>query len=209
MGYADEHYVLHETTHPPAPVWAPTPGVPIVARMLAYSFGALMLFTVILAFAGQPPPDIPASPASWHTYTSPTGFTLPYPTDWHLSEKDEGAEDGVVFELPPGDQVRVLAIPIDIPDGADPNEIDQSLASRLGEEFDAFVPTGTATTTAGDLHLFSFSASRKWRTHLMKGAWVTRVFPRCALVLIATAPEEGWPPMQTILTHMVEQAAYP
>ncbi len=205
----------------PIPVWAPNPGVPIVSRLLAYLFAALMLYTIAqtihVSYTGRKP-DIPAPPKEWETFTSVDGCTLPYPAHWATAKKPVETRKGdemleqAVFALSSDGQVLVsmllFTFPQDVGYGTLDN-IDQGIEQDSREHFADFTKTeATGLQVEGAGRTFNFTGEDR-RKLPMAGGWVIVPDGRRVLCLRAVGPREAWSTMAGVLTHMANGFARP
>jgi len=208
-----------------APVWAPNPGVPVIARVLAYIFGGLMLLTIIISiynfFFRSPIPDIPPNPARWQTFSA-DGVQIPYPESWYVSLSAETDGDVTVqviyFSLldTPNDRIKedynfkvrikmklfevsgeVSSLAVDVIDSD--NEIK---LSRQYQEF-RVVSDGKSLSGKGKVYTYLIPGVDM----PMYGEWILIPKGRRILCLYANAPEAARQTMQEILYHMAENAS--
>jgi len=215
-----------ESAAPVLPVWSPNPEVPLVARLLAYTFGGLMLLTLIAYLWTPQAPDIPPLVSTWAAYRTQSGLTLPYPDRWAVTPLPSKGDDRVIFTLmpvPPGTdipmtEVQILAI-------AEPGErapgyleIDranrgleedfiahfQDLQAKYPRQYRGFAWQGTeglSPTRRG--RVFTFTNDKRPVT----GGWIIVTRGRYLIRLIAFAPTAGWDAMKVILIQMAQQLA--
>ncbi|MHB9025598.1 MAG: RING finger protein [Armatimonadota bacterium] len=198
----------HEESTPPAhtPIWAPNPGVPIVARILAYTFGLLMLLVTYQTFARERPPDSAPIPGKWSSFESAQGMTIPYPEGWFVAE--DTRENVVRLMLMPGSPVRV-----DILSAESRNESVQLTPEMIRPGFEeklqqikGYEPQTGVTTddTALEMHAFRFVTRGPRGSLAMSGAWTMRARDQQVLILVATAPREGWQTTERIFSHIAD-----
>jgi len=190
-----------------APVWAPNPGVPPVARVLAYAFGALLALTVLLSLIIERPPDRPIPPARWATYTAPDGLTLRYPAGWRVRTESQGQSRTILFTQQPHSPVMVQAMTVTLA-----REIDAAarafIATAVEHSLRADYPDFTPTTSDSDLHRFT-CAARGANPLPLAGGWTLRTDGARAVVLLALTPASGWPAMEPILATMQKNLTFP
>jgi len=197
---------------PSTPVWAPTPGVPIIARLLAYAFAALMLVAMALSFLAKRPQNLPFPPQKWEYYHSEQGSIVPYPASWHLVHQTKKGNDQP-------DVVRVL-----FPDGWDENntdiiilsytlpqqgntEIDSSkvldrLESLRQTRFssDNYVISATdASVAPNNLHSFTLTGKHQ---QIKSGNWLLLLKDNHFTYIESVTPVDGKQVMDTIVTQM-------
>jgi len=194
------------------PVWAPNPGVPVIARMLAFIFGGLMLLTVFATCLTPRAPDIPPIPnaeTDWRRLDTKNGCVLYYPRGWIPEPQSDGEQFNMQFSLCPGSLVQVTAIL----EEATPNteylatdQINSRLEADLQDKLDNFTLTeGTLTTIAANGRAFTFTKYNR----PMSGAWVIQPEGRFLLCLIGFAPRDGWEATQIIISQMATKAVCP
>jgi hypothetical protein len=196
------------------PLWAPTPGVPLLARVLSYCFAGAMVLTIIASCGSWRPISLPSPPTAWKTFTSSHGYTIPYPSDWRAVDSTEYGGDDDLLTLDPGTPVQVLISPeeLDAPAaGRRLANIEQQLAEGLdGSEFGVhdYQPTGVRGAT-GEHYFTGYIVDKhnempfRTRHVAVEGLWTVRGVGHTALVVIAFAPVQGWETMAGIVTHML------
>jgi hypothetical protein len=204
------------------PIWAPTPGVPVVARILAYTFAALLTLAVLMSFLVRRPPDLPVPPAKWDQYKSTMGYVLPYPAEWVKQgpvKKQEWNGELVQFFMPTiGNPLTALfCLAIDVDANTEDQNIARELATQLGavreKRFttagsNAF--TGYLTNDAPDadpagLHTFTFRTTR--RGQAMTGAWCLLRRGHRFVYLEGMAPAAGKGVMDAMVTQIAKATA--
>ena len=202
---------MEQGTGSTVPVWAPNPGVPIMARILAYTFGGLMLLTFIANCMTKPAADIPKFPKAWEVLQLP-GCGVPYPQGWHLSpqEVQQGSailSHHLVTLLPAQvSPVRVEVIAQEIPTNMMPSTVvhllnegvRQNLVARQYEHFSVEQDGGSYTDVGA---AFTYLQGQTEIT----GEWMILTNDKYAVIFIGFAATEGWPAMQVILREMAAQ----
>lgn len=192
------------------PVWAPDPGVPLIARLLAYIFGVLMFFTVISSLRPRPP-DIPEYPNQWKIYEK-NGLTISYPDKWQYQDRTQNNDIHVAFYLPPRtDMVRVEIFCYKI------NNFTTSLApldktsdELANERFEQWLRkdyyTGyTAKMEAGisGYHYFTAQPLSEDGPPIV-GAWVSRLQGGTIIFITAASSAPAWHVTENIFSKMVQ-----
>jgi hypothetical protein len=219
--YPPEDFEMTASTKAPAPVWSPNPGVPLVARLLAYTFGGLMLLTIFatcLTPRADDVPPIPSAETDWSSLDAGDGCILYYPRGWSaaLQEGDahpdkEGYQLEVNFSLYPNSPVQVMAILEDLPLNSEYLVIQQQndwlekklLGQRHIRNFTLFDGVLTSISTNGQAFTFTLD------NRPMSGAWLIQPKGRFLLSLIGFAPRKGWEATQIIISQMAEKAEFP
>ena len=199
---------------PATPVWAPNPGVPIVARMLAYCFGALVLLTIIATVLSTPAPDVPKYPARWSTLHLSAKCAVPYPEGWYTFDLQPAADSGIdaaqSIALLPNNKypvqeypVRVEALLVEVPAGRKRNDMVQALndyvLKMLRQRLKTFEMAGDGGASDADADIaFTFTQDKQ----PMRGEWMIYLHGDAALILVAFASPEGWMATQVILHEM-------
>lgn len=193
------------------PVWAPDPGVPLIARLLAYIFGVLMLFTVMSSLRPRPP-DIPAYPSEWRIFEK-YGLTIPYPDNWQYQNRTQGENVHIAFYLPPRtDMVRVEIFSFNInnstataldPLGKSSNELaSERFEEWLREEYYTGYTAKMETGVAG-YHYFTAQPLSKDGPPIV-GAWVSRVQGGTIIFATAASSAPAWHVTENIFSKIVE-----
>ncbi|HEY3376450.1 MAG TPA: hypothetical protein VGL77_03060, partial [Armatimonadota bacterium] len=132
-------YVARVMPRSAAPVWAPNPGVPLTARILAYLFAALMLYTVIASYRNVRPPDIPPVPTGWQRYSSAMlHLQISYPQGWIVDDKATAGQTHFSLSLPPAHQVYFEVIGLELPNVITSENLQQLNANLAGNLSEAF-----------------------------------------------------------------------
>lgn len=135
------------------PVWASNPAVPPVARVLAFTFGGLMLITIALALAGFRTVGGPTTPDKWFVFRSSKAYVTAYPEGWRVISSEEIAkhaqEDGDrkgtgvypdIFTLKGGDgKTHIDVLVRDIPTRVNMAAIVDPASGLLGDMDDAII----------------------------------------------------------------------
>ena len=198
---------------PRVPVWAPDPGVPMIARLLAYIFGVLMLFTVISSLRPRPP-DIPSYPNEWKLFQN-YGFSIPYPTNWVMQDRTQGGNTHVAFFLPPRtDMVRVEVFayrvePSSVRDDA-AWQISEAAAARFEEWLRQDYYTGYLSkqgTNITGYHYFTAHPLSDDGPPIV-GAWVARAQGNTVLFITAVSSAQAWHVTESIFAAMVQRIQF-
>ncbi|OPZ86905.1 MAG: hypothetical protein BWY76_00729 [bacterium ADurb.Bin429] len=188
------------------PVWAPNPGVPPVARGLAYVFGALLALTVSLSIIIERPPDLPVVPARWVMYTAPDGLMLQYPAGWRVRTEAQGQSRTILFTQLPNSPVMVQALMITLS-----HDIDAAARAFIVKEVENSLrkdyPNYTPTAVEGDLHRFTCTA-RDSNPLRLAGGWTLQIHGHRVVVLLALTPAPGWSTMEPILAVMQKNLTF-
>jgi hypothetical protein len=204
------HLPTEDETATPAPIWAPNPAVPLLARLLAYLFGGLMLLAVVLSSVTERPPDTAPSPEvwKWHAFADGSGF--PYPAEWVLESKSINQGVEVRLALTESSPVRVDALLLTLPRQIgrdDLAQLDESLAAQMRSRFTEFTldpPSGSGLRSfCYDLVLGAGAQAARLP---MRGAWIVQVKDHRALLLIGMTPSPGWATMEFILLRIARKA---
>jgi hypothetical protein len=208
------------------PLWAPTPGVPILARVLSYTFACLMLLTLGLTCGMQRPLSTPGAPRAWYRFSSKIGYAISYPVGWMKLEGKlrEGTSVGGIpqkaytidrFSPGGGIIVRICACK---PAGS-AQEFYRALDTENAEDLvsdlmhvpsyqpdSAFVP--------GTQHLFTTSVQMddpevpfRSQAVVLEGVWEVVMLGDKVFLIAAICPKVGWAEMQTIVSQMVSSIA--
>ncbi len=188
---------------PRAPIWAPNPGVPLTARILAITFGVLLALTVIISLVGERPPDQPLLPKAWDTYATKSGITARVPDGWVSQVAGETDEFTCVrFWQRDGGPVTV-----DLLGWRLPREIDDAIRAAVAKEVEADLRTSCTgyapAAPDGDRRRFTCTLDG----HAMAGAWTRIERGRAVAVLIALTPAAGATTMDAILDEMAAGVA--
>lgn len=193
------------------PVWAPDPGVPLIARLLAYIFGILMFFTVISSLRPRPP-DIPAYPSEWKLFAK-DGLSVPYPAKWQYLDRTQGENIHIAFYLPPRtDMVRVEIFSYSINNSSSSAlaPLEKSTSELAAERFEEWLReeyyTGyTAKTETGvsGYHYFTALPLSEDGPPIV-GAWVSRVQGGTIIFATAASSAPAWHVTENIFSKIIE-----
>jgi hypothetical protein len=215
--------MMHDTQ---TPIWAPTPGVPLLARVLSYTFAAAMVLTFILTCSIQRPPSTPVMPKGWLPHTSTAGYMITYPVEWKAftdTPQEDVKLDGVVhkqvirevFTTGGGVEVDILTCePTMSADEFLPIAESEATSRFVAEFWDLDNYRSTNEFVTGEPHTFSGQTNMPdsgipFRSHTvdMVGQWQVLRMGEKVLIVVALTPQEGGPVMQTIVTRMVGSLA--
>jgi len=218
--YPTDEFEMTASARAPAPVWSPNPGVPIIARVLAYTFGGFMLIAIIATCMTPRAVDVPSTPSSesdWSSMQVGNGCIISYPRGWvSQPRKEEGGAhppDGqfqVQFSLYPNSPVQVTAVLEELPPDAGDSIVQQKndwLEATLREQdYTNFtLSDGSLTTISANGRAFTFTLENQ----PMSGAWVIQPHGRFLFSLIGFAPRKGWQETQLIISQMAIKAKFP
>ena len=195
---------------PAVPIWAPNPGVPLLARVLAYLFAAMMLLAVVLTMTGARAIDPPVPP-EWESYALGTNCTVPYPSAWVPIPPDTPLDKGmqeISFALVDRHNpihYDVLLLPLSTT-GDDSHDILDKLnaiqGERLAQQLHHFTQSDEVIhCTGGDAKTFTCTLNGA----LIDGAFLFLPRGQRTLGIIAFCPADGWPVMQDIFTHVANE----
>jgi len=194
------------------PVWAPNPGVPIIARILAYTFGGLMLltlFTTCFTPRADDVPPIPQTEQDWTALKTQNGCVLYYPHDWSIDQKSVENQLQVNCSLIPGSPVRVEILLQESSDNESYLAVEQirsQLEKVLPKEFQNFALSDEALTMiSSNGQAFTFTYNGK----PMSGAWVIEPKGRFVLCMIGFAPRDSLKATELIVSQMLKKAECP
>jgi hypothetical protein len=197
------------------PVWAPNPGVPIIARILAYAFAFLMLLIWALSLTQVRPPDIAPLPDQWSTYRGSQGLTMPYPTGWYTVEDPKDPNKSVLFVLRRGGPVQVNVVPLSIPADAwpqiSPDKMDATVETEWvvkGFDGENFALGEGASDPLEKMHAFTFTVPHRQNDVPMSGAWTMRTNGKQIVILLSSSPQEGWTNVKDIFTHIADNLQF-
>ncbi|MHB9132163.1 MAG: RING finger protein [Armatimonadota bacterium] len=206
---------------PPAPlvpVWAPNPGVPLTARLLAYTFAGFMLLALLLAIVTKRPPDVPPLPEDnqWETYTVDSQFTIQYPTGWIVDKEQDEEETDLVCKLWQNSPVNVIIAVQPLPASFDPastESIRARLDARISENYSENNSENYSDYQAEDRYADS-NGTVNWQRFgfcdekiRMTGSWTTFVKDRYHIIIIGECPLDGRTVMESILSTMAESVS--
>ena len=191
----------------PMPVWAPNPGVPLLARILAFLFAAALLYTAVMTFRTTRPPD-PPIPDQWASYHLGAESTIPYPANWQTEERNDADDTREAsFMLTPSSPVRLEVIVLAIDAGEHRDEVISALTEKLTTGFQTrftnfALQDESFRCDAGDAKRFTFTLNGA----PMTGALLFTPKGHHTLGVIGYAPPDGWPTMQDIFIHAANEA---
>ncbi len=203
-----------EASRAQMPVWSPTPGVPIISRIMAYSFGALMLLTAILEFTLSRPPDTIAPPktqADWKFYHSSMGCSVPYPGEWlfTMTTGEHGERANMALRTKHFTQVTVISRTLSAPlDEAQYDGFQHGFEQSLSSSFAHFAATDTCPLKIGQLHRFTFDDSGFFSTEAMSGGWALLTSGNCLVQVVAVSPRVNWPDFEKIVVDMANYTSF-
>ena len=194
------------------PVWAPNPGVPTVARILAYAFGGLMLLTLFATCftpRADDSPPIPKTEQDWAELETHNGCVLYYPNDWTVEQKTVENRTQVNCALIPGSPVQMTVLLQEASDNESYLIVDamkKELTGFLRKELDNFTLSDeTLTIIASNGQAFTFTDHGK----PMSGAWVIESRGRFVLCVMGQAPRNSWRETELIVSQMAKKAKCP
>jgi len=205
-----------EQAMPHIPVWAPNPAVPLVARILAYLFAFMMVLSAFLSFSLWRPVSVPENVTTWEKpYTSSLGYSIPYPEKWKVISQEEyirrsGTEDDYSnapdLFIVPSSEVSIYVIPISA-DDTSPSPNEYMKYTRYIE-----LPHNSGDTRDAGFNEFTYTKKERHgelplriRTINMHGSWAVRDSNGKRLLIVGSAPQEGWEVMSGIFTHMFNE----
>lgn len=195
-----------------APIWAPNPEVPLVARLLAYGFAVLMLIAIIATILTKTPPDLPTFPAAWDTYRLGDRYTLRYPKGWEPTHGSSDDNRMVTFIMSPSSDVRIEALARELPEVVDAAVLEQLNAKfengfRERDEFSSFeLRPGDGGWIDGKGRVFDFTVEDNDTP--MTGGWMICVVDTHLICLVGYTPRAGWSTMQDIINQIAREAAF-
>lgn len=191
------------------PVWAPNPGVPTIARILAYTFGGLMLLTLFatcLTPRADDSPPIPKTEQDWAALKTHNGCVLYYPRGWAVEQETIDNRVQVNCALIPGSPVQVMILLQETSehDGfLAVGQIRSQLEKMLPERLDDFTLSDkTLTIISSNGQAFTFTDRGK----PMSGAWVIEPRGRFVLCVMGQAPRSSWRQTELIVSQMAKKA---
>lgn len=198
----------HDIRTRQAPIWAPNPAVPIIARILAYCFGALMMVTVVRSCLNVRPPSFPTYPAQWKTFSAEPGMTIPYPGDWTMHDQSANDNLDLIFMMLPNDLTHIEVLVIREDETVDAERL-QQITARINERMMTIYPGYRAQEGEGDNAWRRFRANGVDKTPMpIAGAWNVRAQGNRILYLVAVSHEDGWSTMERIATHVMNEARF-
>lgn len=204
----NEHQVEEQpqqkTTTIHRPIWVPNPAVPLTARILAYVFGFLIIFTVVRSCTYNRPADEVTAPTAWRAYRCKQGQMIPYPDGWGIDDRSAHNYTDVIFYLPPGGWVRMETVILQTDYTIEPYMVEQLNAKfeeNLRKEYSDYSEQG-ADRLMSDWHLFQAKMADKDPRRRVTGAWATRVQVNRILLIVASAPSGSWRNMRDIMSHV-------
>jgi len=215
--FPTDEFEMTASARRPAPVWSPNPGVPIIARVLAYTFGGLMLLTIIATCLTPRAVDIPSLPNSesdWSSLPVENGCILYYPRGWVIQPQEDdaaGERFQVQFSLYPNSPVQVTAMLEELPPDAgdsiaqQKNDWLEATLRRQQKYKNLILTDGALSTFADNSRAFTFTLENR----PMSGAWVIQSRGRFLLSLIGFAPRQGWQETQLIVSQMASRVECP
>ncbi len=209
---------------PHGPIWAPTPGVPVAARVLSYTFAALVGMVLLMSFLARRPPDMPIPPDKWEQYKSSMGYIVPYPADW-VKEGPEKREDLngelIEFVMPTeGMSLNSLfCLAIDLQADTEDRgnavqlaaQLDKirekrfSVVSVVGDAFTGYQSGDTPDADPAGLHTFTFHTSNS--NVAMTGSWCLLRRGHRFVYLEGVTPAAGKPIMDQLVTEIAQTTA--
>jgi len=192
---------------PPMPIWTPNPGVPLLARILAYLFGTALLVTTVVTWITPHQID-PPKPEQWTNLPIGTEIVIPYPAGWQTEEHpgENGAREAS-FALPGSPaHLEVIVLPLDIREFRDEavEKLQQKMVDWLTARYKQFeVQPGSFHCDAGEAKRFTFLLNDA----PIAGALLFVPKGTHTLGIVAFSPPDGWPVMQDIFMHTVNGAS--
>ncbi|MHB0938055.1 MAG: hypothetical protein ACYDCO_16865 [Armatimonadota bacterium] len=194
------------------PVWAPNPGVPVISRILAYSFGAFMLITLFATCftprAADSPP-IPQTEQDWTVLRTDNGCVLYYPRNWTIQQEVNDNQLQVDCSLIPGSPVQVTVLVRESTDTESylaveqmKDQLEKMLTAKLK---DFALSDETLTTISSNGQAFNFTTNGQ----PMSGAWVMEPRGRFVLCVMGSSPRDSWKATELIVSHMAKKAECP
>lgn len=212
---------ISQPTEPATPIWAPTSGVPMLARILAYTFGGFMLLAFFVSCLSHPAPDIPNVPTTWNTLVLKQGSSVPYPREWHpYHVQDATGETLLSFDaislLPSAEYsngielypTHIEIIMLQLPANSEiarKSTVNRYISQVLDRRLENFNLQGGEAMLDSDENVpFIFGERR----NPMSGEWTVLLHDGLALVLVGCANPEGWQATQLILHEMASRVAW-
>lgn len=190
-----------------APVWMPTPGVPLVARLLTYAFWAALLLAVCLTVTWVRPPDRPPLRTHWTTMALTDTLQLAHPADWAVITQRQQNLSMLSVALVPGSAVRVETWVFAAPVAQTLDARDALLGRYTDYASTALIDDLPAATIA---MRFAFRDSSLFgQTIPQAGAWALQSYPTATVLMIATAPQASWAETEPIFRRMLSSVAQP
>lgn len=194
------------------PVWAPNPGVPIIARILAYTFGGLMLITLFATCLSPRADDVPPIPQieqDWTALKTQNGCVLYYPRDWSIEQETADNQLRVNCTLIPGSPVQVMILLQESSENDSylvVGQIRSQLEKMLPEKLKNFTLSDEALTMiSSNGQAFTFTDHNK----PMSGAWVIEPKGRFVLCVLGSAPRDSLKATELIISQMLKKAECP
>lgn len=200
----------HPSRLPQRPIWAPDPAVPLIARMLAYLFAVLMLFTVIRSNTYVRPTDSLLYPQQWHNYAAGL-CTMTYPSGWRVIDQSERSLAHVYFVYSTAGPSYVETM-VQQSSGQITPEMLNDLSQHQEALLEGAIPGYRQRTATADdsaltgWHFFSANAAEPNAPSVI-GAWALCAQGNRTLFLLARSSPANWSTMaeisSTMLTHAV------
>lgn len=188
---------------PQRPIWSPDPAVPLIARILAYVFAALMLFTVIHSNTHVRPLDNLLYPQRWRNYTGAL-CTVTYPSGWRVIDQSERSLSHVYFVYSTAGPSYIETMVRQSGELITPETMEQLLETKLAG-YQPREATNDDDALAG-WHFFRASAAEPNAAPVV-GAWLLRTQEDRTLFLLAMSPADNWSTMADISSTMLQQIA--
>ena len=184
------------------PIWTPDPGVPLVARILSYFFGFLVVITIFRSCTFERPPDLPVMPGKWQTYRTPQGMSIAYPDTWTVNDRSQNGQPDYFFSLSNSVYIEACVVESSYPLASnDDAAFDERVEAELQKDIPGYTAQGIDARSGW--HRFTTSNPSSQQKTPLQGAWTSRIQGNDAACLIAVSPSEGWPEMEQIFSYVL------